>query len=161
MWPFKTKFERGLANQAHGMILQNQDETEGEEEGTMSSIDIDVNGFYGVDPMKLGRLCGLIFAQAQLEGVTRVQLYYGKHRMVYTIHGTDHEMVCCPSPMQVDMARFIVAASQTSRHTPGTLRVVFADVVLDLAVTHGNDTDDPYIEITGFTGCPRTKRQCA
>ncbi len=160
MWPFKTRFERGLATQARDMFVLHQVQ-EREEEGTMSSIDIEVSGFCGVNPTKLGRLCGLILAQAQADGVSRVKLYYGKNRMVYTIQGTDYDMVPCPPPMNVDMARSIVRVSRTSWNAPGSLRISFADLVLELAVAHGNDTEDPYIEITGFTGSPRSAKQCA
>ena len=46
-----------------------------------------------------------------------------------------------------------------ARDKPGTLTVAFSDAKLTFTVTHHFDAENPYIEITGFTGIPRVPQR--
>lgn len=158
MWRFRKKFERSLGRQAGRLHVTGQTLIEGMDK-SMDSIGMDFQGFYAADDVYLGQLAALLLGQAQAEGASRVQLYYGNNRMVYTIGGTDYDMVPCPPPMNVDYARAMAKAAGIAWDRPGTLTVAFADTELALIVTHHFDAEDPYLEITGFTGIPRVPQR--
>jgi hypothetical protein len=84
-----------------------------------------------------------------------MRLYYGAERMIYTIKDIDHEMVPPPAPLNVDMCRFLARASKLRWDAPGKLEISFADLVLNLVISHeGIEEKPPYIEIRGFSGTP-------
>ncbi|MGD2109113.1 MAG: hypothetical protein PVI86_06950 [Phycisphaerae bacterium] len=124
-------------------------------ESTLASIVADPHGFYYIAPRQLGELCALILGQAEVDGATQIKLHYGKNRMIYTLDGTDYDMVPMPPPSNVDFVRALAAASRTYFNQPGSLRVTFADSKLDLRITHHQDIEDPYFQITGFSGRAR------
>ncbi len=126
--------------------------------GADASWDIgtDEHGFCTATNRELGRLWGLLFVQAQCDGASRMQLYYGAERMIYTIKETDYEMVPPPAPLNVDMCRFLARASNLRWNAPGKLNVSFADLTLELVISHEGFEEKPsYIKISGFTGKPR------
>ena len=96
----------------------------------------------------------MIFAQAQSDGVTRIKFHYANNKMIYTLGGTDYEMVPPPPPSNVDVVRAIARTSRMTWDNSGSLPVRFADLNLALKVDHRNSIDDPHLEITGFTGEP-------
>jgi hypothetical protein len=49
---------------------------------------------------------------------------------------------------------WIGGGGETQWDRPGSLTVAFADTALDFTVTHQQDIEDPYLEITGFAGTP-------
>jgi len=151
MWPFVDPFAGNLRKRARRQYVRRQPDEE-DTEKTMDSIDFDYAGFYTVRRDYLGELCALILAQAQCDGATRVRLYYGNNKMIYTLEGTDYEMVPCPPPTNVDLVRAITKTSQLALGRPGRLPVRFADLQLTFTVSHEGGADDPYLEITGFTG---------
>ena len=119
-------------------------------------IGTDEHGFSTATSRELGRLWGLLFVQAQCDGASRIQLYYGAERRVYTIKDTDYEMVPPPAPLNVDMCRFLARASKLRWDSPGTLDILFADLSLKLMISHEKTDEKPgYVEIRGFTGNPR------
>lgn len=153
MWPFKKTFQKGLAERAGTMHVTRQ--TVHGDDGEGVSLSVDFEGFLAFRKDHLGELAALILAQAQSDGASRVQLYYGNTKMVYTVKGTDYDMLPCPAPMNVDLVRaFAKASGMTSNH-PGLLKVAFADATLSLNISHPADAEDPCLEITGFTGVPR------
>jgi hypothetical protein len=110
-------------------------------------------GFRTATSRELGRLWGLLFVQGQWDGVSRIQLFYGAERMIYTIAGADYEMVPPPAPLNMDMCRLLARASKLRWGAPGKLRVSFTDLDLELVISHGKPESSPaYIEISGFTG---------
>lgn len=153
MFLLRSRFERGLRHRAREMCISRAFLVEGLDR-TMESIDIDFQGFYSVDEYRLGELAALILGQAQSDGASRIQLYYGKNRMVYTLDHTDYDMVPCPSPMNVDLVRRLGKVSGMKWDAAGLLSVPFGDLPLTLTVTHVPDTENPYVEIGGFSGKP-------
>ncbi|UCE59076.1 MAG: hypothetical protein JSU63_16730 [Phycisphaerales bacterium] len=154
MWPLADPFEKNLRKCAQSRHVRQQPDQE-ESESTVDSIDADIAGFYTVRPDRLGELCALILAQAQSDGATRIKLHYSNNKMVYTIDGTDYDMVPCPSPSNVDLVRAIAKSSHLTRDKPGRMHARFADHELTFTVRHEQGLEDPYLEITGFTGEPR------
>ncbi len=154
MWPFRDVFMRALQKRARQQFVCRQPE-EDRDERTMDTIDCDAAGFYTVRLDDLGVLCALVLAQAQADGATRVKLHYAKNRMIYTLADVDYEMVPLASPASVDLVRALAKAAGMRWGEPGALPVRFADRELLFAIEHKGDMEDPYIEITGFTGEPR------
>ncbi len=153
MWPFQDPFARNLRKRARSQFVRRQPH-EDDTDSTMESIDIDFTGFYNTRRDRLGELCALIMAQAQADGVTHLKLYYGNNKMIYTLEGTDYEMVPCPPPTNVDLVRAIAKLSRLTWIEPGKMQVRFADLELTLTVSHEGGLEDPYLEITGFTDEP-------
>jgi len=154
MWPFRDVFMHALRKCAQQRFVCQQPEQD-EDERTMDSIDCDLAGFYTVRLDDLGVLFALILAQAQSDGATRVKLHYGKNRMIYRLAGVDYEMVPLPSPANVDLVRALAKGSDMRWGVPGKLAVRFADLEVPLVIEHKGHADDPYLDITGFTGEPR------
>ena len=153
MWFYKPRFKRGLMHQSRHMDVIREVENH-ELDSSMASIDIDYQGFYAVDEFRLGELAALVLGQAQCDGASRIQVYYGNNRMVYTIGGTDYDMVPCPPPMNVDLVRCIAKMSGLKWDVSGLLSVRFSDCTLTLTATHHMHAENPYVEIAGFTGEP-------
>ncbi len=153
MWPFTDAFTRGLFKCTKRHVRCHMPASP--DDKTMDSIDFDAAGFYHVQLDRLDELCGLLFAQAQMEGATHVKLHYGTNKMIYTIAGVDYEMVPVPAPCSVDMVRALAKKSRMTWDKPGELSIQFADMKLSLAVKHILSAASPYLEITGFTGKPR------
>ena len=118
-------------------------------------IETDEHGFPAATDRELGRLWGLLFVQAQCDGASRMQLYYGTERMIYTINDADYEMVPPPTPLNVDMCRLLARASKLRLGVPGKLEITFADLALKLEISHENSGEKTcHLEVRGFTGTP-------
>lgn len=151
MWLFSDPFRTHLRRQARQMPVTKRPMI-ADDEPSMDSINVGYTGFYDIRRDRLGQLTALILAQAQSDGVSRVRLHYGNNRMFYTIDGVDYEMVPVPAPSNVDLVRALAKASGLRYDRPGRLTVRFADLEVTLNVRHGPGVDDPFLEITGFTG---------
>ncbi len=160
MWPFRQSFVSSLRREAKKLRV-----TTGHEESILGedddTIDMDLHilsGLLGIPPAQSGFLTALIFAQAQKDGASRVRLHFGRCKMFYKIDGTDYEMVPPPAMVLADMVKELAIASGLEYGKPGSLRLDFADARITLKIAadikSGND-DDPFLEVTGFTGEPR------
>jgi len=150
-------FRSGLRREAKRCRVrgtQECDASEGDKEAM--SLSLDEYGFCWLSRWDLGRLCALLFAQAEFDGASRIQFHYGSGRMVYTLGGVDHDMVAPPAPLYADFVRGLARAAKVRQDSPGALHVVFADDQVELTVMHCHDTDEPYLEVRGLTGRLKT-----
>jgi len=143
MWPFRSRFRRGLDQHA----ITESPTSDKPDEGPTISISIYDLQIELLSDFDLGRLAALIFAQAERDGSSKVRLCFGKNGMFYTIGGVEYEMVPPPSAVTLDLVRALTREGDS----PGKLMVRFADRTIELAVAIAGEPNDEYLEITGFT----------
>jgi len=137
-------------------VVHAADELAGDDERDWE-LGTNMEGFCAATKRELGKLWGMLLVQAQTDGATSIRLHYDTDRMIYRINDTDYDMVAPPPPLNTDMCRLLATAAKTRWDLPGMLPISFADLSIDLKVRHGEcDSKASFLEITGFTGQPRS-----
>lgn len=130
MWPFGNPFLRGLRIQIRSMFVQRLD-LQDRDAASCSELEFVINDSGSLRGRflrrDLGRLAGLVLAQARRESVTQIRFDWMHDRMYYTVSEPEYEMVPPPAPMMQRMCRELARATGACPGQDGELSVVFAD----------------------------------